>query len=121
VIKPIYDSFAVVQKADKTPSREFNAHKLVFVGPQSSPPNVLALEFFLDNCWLNLLKMDNEYNLNVIGNWSQEKITELTKSYRNVNFLGFVDKLADSISDSIMIVPITIGSGIRMKIHRIIS
>ncbi|WP_052342226.1 glycosyltransferase [Xylanibacter brevis] len=116
VIKPIYDSFAVVQKADKTHSREYNAHKLVFVGPQSSSPNVLALEFFLDNCWLDLLKMDDEYNFNVIGNWSQEKITKITKSYRNVNFLGFVNKLSDAISDSIMIVPITVGSGIRMKI-----
>lgn len=33
-----------------------------------------------------------------------------------IEFLGFVDDLQNAIKDSVMIVPIMIGSGIRMKI-----
>lgn len=36
--------------------------------------------------------------------------------YPGVRFLGYVEVLSDALKDSIMIVPITIGSGIRMKI-----
>ena len=36
--------------------------------------------------------------------------------YEDVFFLGYVDNLNATLKDSVMIVPITIGSGIRMKI-----
>ena len=36
--------------------------------------------------------------------------------YPNISFLGFVDDLRSALQNTIMIVPITIGSGIRMKI-----
>ena len=40
----------------------------------------------------------------------------MNNKYKNIEFLGFVDSLADNIKGTVMIVPITIGSGIRMKI-----
>ena len=43
-------------------------------------------------------------------------MSELQERYRDVVFPGFVDDLKGAIRGSIMIVPITIGSGIRMKI-----
>ena len=52
----------------------------------------------------------------IIGNWSENRIKEYSLKYKDVHFLGFVDDLYAAIKDSTMIVPITIGSGIRMKI-----
>lgn len=113
---PIYTSFAVVQSNIETSEILTDIHKLVFVGPQSSPPNVIGLEFFLEKCWGNLLKVDRDYKLDIIGNWNKNKIAEITNKYKSIHFKGFVPNLKDAISDAIMIVPITVGSGIRMKI-----
>ena len=89
---------------------------LSFVGPDTHSPNFVGITWFLENCWFALREININYRLSIIGNWSQEHITEYTAKYPNVEFLGFVDNLGDSIRGTIMIVPITIGSGIRMKI-----
>ena len=67
-------------------------------------------------CWKKLKDIDSEYTLDIIGEWSQERIDEYISKYPDVHFLGFVDDLASTLKNSVMIVPINIGSGIRMKI-----
>ena len=75
---------------------------------------MIGLTWFLDNCWGKL--KDKDYRLDIIGKWSLNKKEEIANKYSNVTFLGFVDNLQDAIKGGIMIVPITIGSGIRIKI-----
>ena len=55
-------------------------------------------------------------SLEIIGNWSETAQKEVHKICKDIKFLGFVDDLGATIQDSLMIVPINIGSGIRMKI-----
>ena len=62
------------------------------------------------------MSKDDNYRLSIIGEWSKEHIEEYSQKYTNIEFLGFVDCLANSLKGTVMIVPITIGSGIRMKI-----
>lgn len=114
---PVFDSFAVVKQDEyNSKAKETDPYKLVFVGPQSSPPNVLAINYFLQNCWEKLQSISQRYQLNIIGKWDPEFISAYTKKYPNVNFWGFVESLNSAIHEAIMIVPITVGSGIRMKI-----
>ncbi len=117
VFVPVYSSFAIVDSnlKDVRPYAGNGKH-LVFVGPESHTPNLVGIVWFLDNCWEKLRKVDQDYTLDIIGNWSSERREEFSRRYSNVNFLGFVDDLYASIKDHVMIVPITIGSGIRMKI-----
>lgn len=112
----IHTSLAVVNTShDKLLSTQ-RSNVLSFVGPDCNLPNVAGLKWFLDNVWGKLLQEDAHYELQIIGSWSPERISELLKGQERVKYLGFVEDLASVLKDTVMIVPITVGSGIRMKI-----
>jgi len=113
---PVFDSFLVVDIPLKPLSVKPKERQLTFVGPDSHVPNLVGITWFLENCWAALKNSDGNYKLNVIGEWSKEHIADYTEKYPDVDFLGFVEDLKAAISGTVMIVPITIGSGIRMKI-----
>ena len=112
----IHDSFAIVKSSQVANLISDNPLELSFVGPDNHIPNIVGLKWFLDNCWTRLLQADANYHLRIIGKWSDKNITSLSTLYPNVSFMGFVENLESAIQNTIMIVPITIGSGIRMKI-----
>ena len=112
---PVYTSFAVVNECNNINSNNED-HVLSFVGPSIHSPNYIGLKWFLENCWSDLLKINPSYQLKIIGQWSEDKQNEIRQKYKNVEFLGFVPNLAEALNNTIMIVPITVGSGIRMKI-----
>ena len=113
---PIYSSKAVVNTSTEIKITSNKYNKLSFIGPERNGPNVIGLNWFLSNCWEQLLKVDPSYKLYIIGQWSDYAIDKVHSKYQNIIFLGYVEDLAKSVTDSILIVPITIGSGIRMKI-----
>ena len=112
----IHDSFAIVKSSQVANLVSDNPLELSFVGPDNHIPNIVGLKWFLDKCWTRLLQADANYHLRIIGKWSEKNITSLSALYPNVSFMGFVENLESAIQNTIMIVPITIGSGIRMKI-----
>ncbi len=113
---PIYSSFAVVNTDKKITNTYESYNALSFIGPSHHSPNYIGIKWFLENCWEKILSHDSSYHLKIIGNWSEDKREEISKKYRNIEFAGFVENLADALNNTIMIVPITVGSGIRMKI-----
>lgn len=116
VTVPVYPSFATVDsQLNSAPSYE-DGHQLVFIGPASHPPNVEGLNWFLSQCWDRLLEKDSAYCLKVIGRWPESLQKSYIEKYRQVTFAGFVPDLQEGIRNSIVIVPILSGSGIRMKI-----
>jgi len=117
VTTPVYSSIATIVKSPQSVVPLFgDGHQLSFVGPELSSPNPAGLTWFLENCWKRLTDTDSGFRLRVIGSWTAERIEEYTSAYPNIEFLGFVDDLEAAIRGTVMIVPITIGSGIRMKI-----
>ena len=112
----IHNSFAIIRASETITPVYDNPHELSFVGPDDHIPNLIGLNWFLDNCWSDLLRADGNYHLKIIGKWSEANSNELSSKYPNISFLGFVDDLRSALQNTIMIVPITIGSGIRMKI-----
>ena len=116
VMAKVHTSLAVVNTPhDKLLSTE-RGNVLSFVGPDCNLPNVAGMKWFLDNVWEQLRQKDASYKLQIIGKWTQEHISVLLRGHENVEYLGFVEDLPSVVKDTIMIVPITIGSGIRMKI-----
>ncbi|OWV16504.1 hypothetical protein B7990_11865 [Fibrobacter sp. UWB4] len=113
---PIYSSVAVVNTENNIRNSYKSSNILSFVGPSTHSPNYIGIKWFLENCWNDLLEKDPSYTLRIIGDWSEDKRNEILQKYKNVEFLGFVPNLADALNNTIMIVPITVGSGIRMKI-----
>ena len=77
---------------------------------------MIAINWFLENCWEQLLSMDERFRLKIVGVWGAVYSKPIIKKYCNIDFTGFVEDLHCELGDAIMIVPITVGSGIRMKI-----
>ncbi len=117
VTKPILASIAVVAKPENLQEHiEMRPKMLSYVGPDLHYPNYDGVIWFLENCWEKILARDTEYQFQIVGKWTEERRNEISAKYRNVTFTGFVENLADAIQGTIMIVPLKIGSGIRMKI-----
>ena len=116
VIKPVFPSFVAIENHILSDYQPCDGKQLVFVGPDGHYPNFLGLTWFLDNCWESLLMKDSRYHLKIIGNWKHEHIMEYEKKYNHIHFTGYVENLKEELKGSIMIIPITIGSGIRIKI-----
>lgn len=109
---PIKNSFAIVDTDRR--SQETDVKRILsFVGAGFHNPNYGGINWFLENCWTAL---QNEYQLDIIGVWEPGIVKEITSKYPDVHFLGFVENLSAAVSGTTMIVPILIGSGIRMKI-----
>ncbi len=116
VYKPVYSSFAIIDAKPIECNNIGNGKRLTFIGPEEHDPNYVGITWFLENCWNSLISIDPAISLDIIGKWSEKSKHEYSSKYPGVNFLGFVDDLNLAIQGSTMIVPITIGSGIRMKI-----
>ena len=88
--------------------------RLVFLGPDHHEPNRDALQWFAEQCY-HLLYPEFQIPVEVIGNWSLINRKRFEK-YPKIQFRGFVPDLQHALRDSIMIVPLRMGSGIRTKI-----
>jgi glycosyltransferase involved in cell wall biosynthesis len=89
-------------------------NKLVFVGLENHSPNRDAVEWYMDS----MSKMVYEkYGLvlHVIGLWS-EKFKNKYINEPAIHFASFVEDLGKYCTNSIMLVPVRIGGGIRTKI-----
>lgn len=115
VTTPVYTSTAVVDTEISDPVLD-DCKVLSFVGGDVHYPNYEGIKWFLDNCWHELLNTDNSYHLRIVGHSSEPFVSEVIDKYPNVSFTGFVKELKTVIQNTITIVPILTGSGIRMKI-----
>lgn len=113
---PVYSSFAIIDSSQEICEDKGNGKRLTFIGPEIHNPNFVGVTWFLENCWDKLKEKCPDMQFDIIGKWFEPRIEEYSAKYKDVHFLGFVDDLYAAIKDSTMIVPITIGSGIRMKI-----
>lgn len=90
--------------------------KIFFLGGSDHNANVNALEWFLDECWKKIHSERPNLNLVVIGAWSEKRKSKIISINKGVIFCGFVKDLGSVFKNGILIVPIRIGSGMRMKI-----
>lgn len=102
-----------------TPDGNFSVEApkhLCFVGPSGHAPNLNGVSWFLDNVWPKVLERHPDVRLRIIGKWDANIAKNFSSRYHNLDFLGFVDDLGAALQGHIMIVPLLVGSGIRMKI-----
>ncbi len=122
VTTPVHASFLVVNTpVSGTVASAPGSHHLVYVGPEAHYPNKVGLEWFLDKVWPLVKEKDGCFTMDIIGNWSKNTAKEWAKRYPDVHFMGFVDDLAIAMQGATMVVPIFVGSGIRMKILEAMS
>lgn len=117
VTSEIIPSFCIVQNKYSFKQIEKYDKVLTFVGPENHPPNKIGITCFLDNVWPSILEKEPCMKLKIIGNWTETTQKDFYNKYKGLQFTGFVKDLQQELLGTIMIVPITIGSGIRMKIQ----
>lgn len=115
ITTPIFESPALIDSSNKRNKCNYK-NKLIFIGGSNHTPNIESLNWFISNIWSTILLKHPETKLNIIGKWDKKLIKKFTKSSTNINFLGFVEDLQKEIDGAISIIPILIGSGMRMKI-----
>ena len=110
VTVPIHVSPAAVS----TPVRPFETWngKLTFIGGYTHIPNQEGMEWFLREV-LPLVNTDQITSLEVTGKGWPATYQSL---HPKLHFLGFVDDLYQVVHNSILVVPLLTGSGMRMKI-----
>jgi glycosyltransferase involved in cell wall biosynthesis len=64
--------------------------------------------------WPTIVKTLPDAKLQIVGEWTEKSRAE--KSGPTVAFTGFVEDLSKTLSGGVMLVPVRIGSGIRVKI-----
>lgn len=92
------------------------SNRLTFIGGSGHYPNFDGIKWFVSNVLPIITLQNPNIKLEIIGAWDQNSQKEIHVLNSNVVFRGFVDDLNVGLQNSIMVVPINIGSGMRMKI-----
>lgn len=86
----------------------------LFLGSSEHFPNRQGVEWLIGDIWPKILSNVPNASLQIIGSWEQPFASVSGKD--NIRFLGFVENLSTVMKGGVLLVPLKIGSGIRMKI-----
>lgn len=113
----IYTSPAVVQ-IRKNNSYNFvpATTRFTFLGSECHFPNLDAIIWFCNEIAPSLRKKGMEFTFQVIGYWQSTYIHDLRNICPEIEFTGYIEDIESFLQGSIFLVPIRIGSGMRMKI-----
>ena len=90
------------------------ANEVCFIGSYNREPNIQAVNILVDEIFP---KLNNEIKLNVIGKGLSKDIVTKIKGNNRINYLGFIDDIDSFLATQmLMIAPIRIGAGLKMKI-----
>jgi glycosyltransferase involved in cell wall biosynthesis len=99
--------------------RKSNNNKLAFLGGSLHYPNVDALMYFCKEIYPQVCQDIGDISLTVIGEFTENSIL---KTNNSVRFTGYVDDIRPYLNDcTLLIVPIRIGGGTRLKILEAMS
>ncbi|HEX5234815.1 MAG TPA: glycosyltransferase [Silvibacterium sp.] len=88
--------------------------QFILLASEVHPPNRDALAWLIDAIWPEIFRALPSARLNVIGKWSKSSMAKYNAP--GVSFSGYIPDLAESLRGGIMLAPLRIGSGIRVKI-----
>lgn len=96
--------------------KNFNSNHIVFLGGMGWYPNRLGIEWFLNHVLEKIVDKNPNTHLHLIGN--PDPLVEVPKHLsKHVTKHGFVDDFTKIVGASgIMIVPLHVGSGTRLKV-----
>lgn len=115
----IYASPAVVNMSQQGDEENFlpcTNRRLTFVGSEGHTPNLDAVVWMCQEIIPRLRLRGEKFTFQVIGKWRTAYVKDLRRLCPEMELTGYVDDLRTFIKGSIAVVPIRIGSGMRMKI-----
>ena len=110
-IRVIPNGFAIENNAPEIKAKK--NLQIGFIGTLAYEPNVQGLTWFIDSVWPILRKVIPDLRLRLVGS----KTEQFANPEEKIDGLGYVDDANNEISSWLMmIVPIHIGGGTRIKI-----
>lgn len=107
--------FPIQDNAFHTPTEQQKSiRKIIFVGGNAHYPNHDAIVWYIENVAQKVYEKSG-LKFHIIGKCDNNLVNKYT-SYEYVIFEGYVNDLFEACTNSIMVVPLRIGSGIRTKI-----
>ena len=95
------------------------SNSICFVGSFNREPNINSVEIIID---LIFPYINKEIILSIVGKDMPTKLASRINSLDRINYLGFIDDIDSFISSQmLMVAPISIGSGLKMKIPHALS
>lgn len=91
------------------------ADEFVFVGSGNHQPNMDGLLWFTREVLPNLKRRTTNIKIHIVGKWKKSQ-QEIFSKNQELIFEGFIEDLTSFLCGKISIVPVRIGSGIRIKI-----
>lgn len=92
-------------------------NRLLFLGYLAHRPNIVAVDWFLENFWVELKKRFPNLVLDVVGGGLPSDYVDRWSSYRDVVLHGFVQDVTPFFERSLaLITPMRIGSGTCIKV-----
>ena len=96
---------------------EQEKYSLCHIGSLAWEPNYNSLLWFIDNVMPLLIKKFTDVKLYIYGNLANRNIKIPNDLKNNIEIVGFVDDIKKhALSKEVLVVPLQIGSGIRIKI-----
>ena len=91
--------------------------QIVFTGTLNWRENVEGLKWFVNNHWQKIITEVPKAKLVVIGQGASQELITFLKSYKNIEYKGYVESLEDEYKKSVLsIAPVRINAGIKVKI-----
>ncbi len=94
------------------PCRDF-----VFIGSGNHFPNKDGMQWFVSEILPLLRQKKIPAKIYVVGHWDKKDANALAHKNPEITFTGFVDNLPKFLNGKISIIPLRIGSGMRIKIQ----
>lgn len=91
-------------------------HDFVFIGNGSHYPNQDALVWFTHEILPLIRQKHLSAHVYIVGNWPKKTQESLSRHNPEIRFVGFIDNLPEFLSGKISLIPLRIGSGMRIKI-----
>ena len=113
----IFVSPAITQSAAHEHKPFRLATELVFIGSGYHFPNADAMVWFCKEVLpIVRKKYPKRFKVNILSQWNRHLMSSLTSLAPEIVFPGYMDDLQSFVNGKVSIVPIRIGSGMRMKI-----
>lgn len=112
---------AVIRQMDDDTTFSSCGNEFAFVGGWSHLPNLDAVVWFCNNIIPVLRERKFSFRLYVVGSWKKKLVKEFTRRYPEIVFTGFIKDIEPFLKGKISLVPIRIGSGMRIKILEAIN
>lgn len=102
-----------------TPDKQYTfspCQDFVFVGSGEHEPNADGLKWFANEILPILRSKQVSIKLYIVGKWNEKQCQLYRKDFPEIIFTGFIDDLSQFLNGKISIIPIRMGSGMRIKI-----